>query len=33
MTVPINNPQPDSYGDSVPYQGSMPLPEWRTLSG
>ena len=24
MTVPINNPQPDSYGDSVPYQGSMP---------
>jgi len=20
MTVPINNPQPDSYGDSVPYQ-------------
>ena len=28
MTVPISNPQPDSYGDSVPggvpYQGSMP---------
>ena len=24
MTVPINNPQPDSNGDSVPYQGSMP---------
>ena len=24
MTVPINNPQPDSYGDSMPYQGSMP---------
>ena len=24
MTVPINNPQPDSYGDSVPYQGSVP---------
>ena len=24
MTAPINNPQPDSYGDSVPYQGSMP---------
>ena len=24
MTVLINNPQPDSYGDSVPYQGSMP---------
>ena len=24
MTVPINNPQPDSYGDRVPYQGSMP---------
>lgn len=24
MTVPISNPQPDSCGDSVPYQGSMP---------
>lgn len=24
MTVPISNPQPDSYGDSVPYQGSIP---------
>lgn len=28
MTVPISNPQPDSYGDSVPggvpYQGSVP---------
>lgn len=22
--MPISNPQPDSYGDSVPYQGSMP---------
>ena len=33
MTVPINNPQPDSYGDSVPYQGEYALPDWRTLSG
>ena len=24
MTVPISDPQPDSCGDSVPYQGSMP---------
>lgn len=24
MTAPINNPQPDRNGDSVPYQGSMP---------
>lgn len=24
MTVPINNPQADRNGDSVPYQGSMP---------
>ena len=24
MTVPINNPQADSNGDSVPYQGSVP---------
>ena len=22
--MPINNPRPDSYGDSVPYQGSRP---------
>ena len=24
MTVPINNPQADRNGDSVPYQGSVP---------
>lgn len=24
MTAPINNPQADSNGDSVPYQGSVP---------
>ena len=24
MTVPINNPQANSNGDSVPYQGGVP---------
>ena len=33
MTVPINNPQPDSYGDSVPYQGSMPYQSGGLYSG